>query len=266
VPVLKVKKERIDKLLVLKGLAESREKAKAMIMAGEVFVNGTRVEKPGSVVPEDAEIVIKKRFPYVSRGGLKLETALKSFSIDVSGFVCLDIGASTGGFTDCLLKHGAEKVYSVDVGKGLLDQSLRNNERVVVIEGVNARYLSNEHVPEKVDLITIDVSFISLEKILPVAKNFLKESGKIVALVKPQFEVGKREAKRFKGVIKDPCLHSFSVKKIAEFSKKLGLIPVDVALSYPPGPKGNKEFFLLLAREGKPVEPERIDEITGCQR
>jgi len=182
------KKERLDKLLVERGLVKSRERAKALIMAGKVTVNGQVVDKAGASVPADSVIEVKgEDIPYVSRGGLKLETAINEFGLDVKDFTCLDVGASTGGFTDCLLQHGAKKVYAVDVGKGQLDWKLRNDPRVISIEQFNARYLTDKEIPEKVDLIVIDVSFISLTKILPVVKQFLKPEGKIVALIKPQF-------------------------------------------------------------------------------
>jgi len=251
-----VKKERIDKLLVEKGFVKSRERAKALIMAGKVFVNGQRVDKAGTLVPVDASVEVKgEDIPYVSRGGLKLETAIKEFGLKVDNFVCLDIGASTGGFTDCLLQHGASKVYAVDVGTGQLDWKLRNDPRVVSIERFNARYLTEKEVPEKVDLVVIDVSFISLEKILPVAKQFLKPEGKIVALIKPQFELSKKEADRGRGVIRNPELHEKAIEKVINFSRTIGLFPENLTLSKPRGPKGNKEFLVLLSQR---PEDDRI--------
>jgi len=259
-----MKRERLDKLLVERGLVKSRERAKALIMAGKVLVNGRVVDKAGTPVPVDSKIELKgEDIPYVSRGGLKLETAIKEFGLKVKGFTCLDIGASTGGFTDCLLKHGAEKVYAVDVGKGQLDWSLRQDERVISIEGFNARYLTEKEVPEKVDLITIDVSFISLEKILPVAREFLKPEGKIVALIKPQFELSKREVDRGKGVIRSPELHKKAIEKVLGISRELGLYPEKLTLSKPRGPKGNKEFLVLLSqrKEDDLVDEKVIDEV-----
>ncbi len=251
-----MKKERIDKLLVEKGFVKSRERAKALIMAGKVFVNGQRVDKAGTLVPVDASVEVKgEDIPYVSRGGLKLETAIKEFGLKVDNFVCLDIGASTGGFTDCLLQHGASKVYAVDVGTGQLDWKLRNDPRVVSIERFNARYLTEKEVPEKVDLVVIDVSFISLEKILPVAKQFLKPEGKIVALIKPQFELSKKEADRGRGVIRNPELHEKAIEKVINFSRTIGLFPENLTLSKPRGPKGNKEFLVLLSQR---PEDDRI--------
>ncbi|MEO2069142.1 MAG: TlyA family RNA methyltransferase [Desulfurobacteriaceae bacterium] len=253
-----MKKERLDKLLVSKGLVKSRERAKALIMAGKVLVNGQVVDKAGASVSPDAIIEIKgDDIPYVSRGGLKLETAIKEFNLDVKDFVCLDIGASTGGFTDCLLQHGAKKVYAVDVGRGQLDWKLRNDERVISIEQFNARYLTEEEVPEKVDLVVIDVSFISLTKILPVAKKFLKENGKIVALIKPQFELTKKEVDKGKGVVKDPELHRKAILKILDFAREIELYPENLTLSKPRGPKGNKEFLVLLSQN---KEDDRVGE------
>ncbi|SMP19537.1 23S rRNA (cytidine1920-2'-O)/16S rRNA (cytidine1409-2'-O)-methyltransferase [Desulfurobacterium pacificum] len=245
-----MKKERIDKLLVEKGLVKSRERAKALIMAGKVKVNGQVVDKPGTSVPADSVIEVKEEdIPYVSRGGLKLETALKEFGVDVSGFVCLDVGASTGGFTDCLLQHGAKKVYAVDVGRGQLDWKLRNDPRVISIERFNARYLTEKEIPEKVDLVVMDVSFISVTKLLPVVKQFLKPEGKMIVLIKPQFELTKREVDRGKGVIRDPELHKKAINKVLEFARSIGLYPEKLTLSKPRGPKGNKEFLVLLSQK-----------------
>ncbi|WP_456460322.1 TlyA family RNA methyltransferase [Desulfurobacterium sp.] len=258
-----MKKERLDRVLVDRGFVKSRERARAIIMAGKVLVNGNIVDKAGTKISVDAKIELKgKDIPYVSRGGLKLETALKAFNINPENWVCLDVGASTGGFTDCLLKHGAKKVYAVDVGKGQLDWKLRNDERVISIEQFNARYLTDKEVPEKVDLIVIDVSFISLTKILPVVKQFLKDDGRIVALIKPQFELSKKEVDRGRGVIKSPQLHRKAIDKIIAFSKKEGLYPVNLVLSEPRGPKGNKEFLILLTRnpEDDSLTDDRIEE------
>ena len=253
-----MKKERLDKLLVEKGLVESRERAKALIMAGKVLVNGQVVDKAGTKVPVDSKLELKgEDIPFVSRGGLKLETALKAFNLNPEGFTCLDIGASTGGFTDCLLQRGAKKVYAVDVGKGQLHWKLRNDPRVISIEQFNARYLTEKEVPEKVDLITVDVSFISLTKILPAVKQFLKPQGKVVALIKPQFELTKKEVDKGKGVVKDPKLHEKAIKKILNFSREIGLFPKGITLSHPRGPKGNKEFLVLLTQN---EEENRSDE------
>ncbi|QJA06131.1 TlyA family RNA methyltransferase [Thermosulfurimonas marina] len=243
-----MKKERLDKLLVARGFVETREKAQALIMAGEVFVEGQRVEKAGARVPVEARIEIRGRgLPYVSRGGLKLEGALKVFELSPRGWVCADLGASTGGFTHCLLKHGARRVYALDVGRGQLHESLRRDPRVVVLEGVNARYLTAESLPEAVDLVTIDVSFISLKKILPAALTILKPGGRILALIKPQFEVGRREVGRG-GVVRDHAKHRRVIKEIWCFGEELGLKALGVAESPLPGPSGNREFFILFQK------------------
>ena len=236
---------RLDRLLVEKGLAESREKAKAIILAGRVLVDGKPVDKAGKVVDSEAEIRVIEPFPYVSRGGLKLEGALKAFAIDVEGKRIMDIGASTGGFTDCLLRHGAERVYAVDVGYGLLDWRLRRDERVVVLERRNIRHLDPQEVGEKMDLITIDVSFISLEKVIPKAVEFLKEGGIILALIKPQFEVGKGEVGKG-GVVRDRDKQMKVVERLKGFSRSLGLKVKGVVESPIRGTKGNREFWLYL--------------------
>ncbi len=240
-------KERIDRLLVKKGLAESREKAQALLMAGVVFVDGQKITKAGTRVAISSKIEVRGRaLPYVSRGGLKLEGALRVFGLEVKGWVCADIGASTGGFTDCLLQHGAAKVYAVDVGKGQLHAKLRNDPRVVIMEGVNARYLSPEMFPEKMDLVTIDVSFISLTKILPAVCRILRPGGYILALIKPQFEVGRREVGRG-GVVREHTKHRQAIERIWRFGEdELGLRARGVAESPVPGPSGNREFFILF--------------------
>jgi len=241
-------KERLDKLLVKRGLSESREKAQALIMAGLVYVNGQRVDKAGTRVLLEAEIEVRgEACPYVSRGGLKLEHALKEFEVTVDGLVCADTGASTGGFTDCLLQHGAAKVYAIDVGHGQLHWRLRQDPRVVVMEGVNARYLKPEDLPEAVDLATIDVSFISLTKVLPAVVELVKPGGQIIALIKPQFEVGPREVGKG-GVVRDPALHRRVVEKIKNFATGLELTILGVTESPILGPAGNKEFLIHLKR------------------
>ncbi len=248
---MKISKKRIDKLLVEKGLCESREKAQAIILAGKVWIsldnkNFQRITKSGIQVPENVYIRIEESFPYVSRGGLKLEGALKVFNLNVKDYICLDIGASTGGFTHCLLLKGAKKIYALDVGKGQLHYSLRTNPRVIVMEGINARYIKPDHFPEKFDLITVDVSFISLKKILPVLPPLLKNKGKVLALIKPQFEVGPKFVK--KGIVRESKLHKKVVDEIWDFSQKLGFKPQGVAESPILGTKGNKEFFILLTK------------------
>jgi hemolysin TlyA family protein len=244
-----LKKIRADLFLVERGIAESREKAKVLILAGKVFYsldgkNFHRISKPSQTLPPSAEIKVEEDLPYVSRGGLKLEQALNFFEVDPSGLVCLDVGASTGGFTDCLLQRGAKRVYAVDVGKGLLHPKLREDPRVVVLEGRNARYLTPSHFPEKMDLITVDVSFISLKKVLPALKELLKDNGLIIALIKPQFELSPKEVK--KGIVRDPKLHLKVVNEIWEFAKDLGFEPLGVVESPILGAKGNKEFLICL--------------------
>ena len=200
-------KKRLDVLLVERGLATSREKAKAMIMAGEVLVDNEREDKAGSMFPEEVEIVLKgKPLPYVSRGGLKLEKAMKNFDLTLDGKVCMDVGASTGGFTDCMLQNGAVKVYSVDVGHGQLDWKLRNDPRVVCMERTNIRYVVTEDIEERPSFVSIDVSFISLTKVLLPVRNLMEENGEIAALIKPQFEAGREKVGK-KGVVRDPAVH-----------------------------------------------------------
>ena len=238
-------KERLDRLLVEKGLADTRERARALILEGRVLVDGVVVDKAGKMVARDVEIIVTEPLPYVSRGGLKLDGALEAFSIEVEGKRAMDIGASTGGFTDCLLKRGAERVYAVDVGYGLLDWRLRRDDRVVVLERRNIRYLDPKEVGEKVDIITIDVSFISLEKVIPKAMEFLKEGGIILALIKPQFEVGKGEVGKG-GVVKDPEKHRKVIEGLKAFCQALGLKVRGVVESPIRGAKGNREFWLYL--------------------
>lgn len=242
-------KERLDKLLVDKGIVQSRERARALIMAGKVMVNGRKIEKAGEMVLTDVEIVlIGEDIPYVSRGGLKLEKALNEFNIDVTGKVAMDVGASTGGFTDCLLQRGAKKVYAIDVGYGQLDMKLRNDPRVINIERQNIRYLERGAIPEYIDIVTVDSSFISLVKIIPKAIEFVGEYGSVVALIKPQFEVGKGEVGKG-GVVRDEAKHMAVVEKIKDFCIDIGLSVIGVVESPIFGPKGNREF-LIYARKG----------------
>ena len=245
----KLSKERLDKILVDKGIVQSRERARALIMAGKVMVKGKKVEKAGERVLADADIVLTgDDIPYVSRGGLKLEKAMDEFKIDVTGKVAMDVGASTGGFTDCLLQRGAKKVYAIDVGYGQLDLKLRNDPRVVNIERQNIRYLERGVIPEDIDIVTIDSSFISLVKIIPKTLEFIGESGLLIALIKPQFEVGKGEVGKG-GVVRDEAKHKEVVEKIKGFCIELGLSVVGVVESPIFGPKGNREF-LIYARKG----------------
>ncbi|MBI2849900.1 MAG: TlyA family RNA methyltransferase [Chloroflexi bacterium] len=236
-------KRRIDSLLVERGLAESRAKAQALIMAGEVSVDGKPVTKPGTLVAEGANITIAEPPPFVSRGGLKLDYALDQFQIDVSGKVAADIGASTGGFTDCLLKRDASRVYAIDVGYGQLDYRLRRDPRVVVMERVNARYPIT--LPEKVDLATIDVSFISVEKIIPSVAQTIKEGGYLVVLIKPQFEARREEVGKG-GVIKQPEIHALVLGRFIAWATGHGFRLKGLVTSPILGASGNREFFVLL--------------------
>lgn len=240
-----MRKERLDKLLFEKGLAESREKARALIIEGKVLVNNIPVTKAGAMVPVDAIIVLKEGIPYVSRGGLKLEAALNHFGINLNGLIAMDIGSSTGGFTDCMLKKGTKKVYCIDVGYGQMAWQLRNDPRVKLFEKTNIRYLERERIPEEIDFITIDVSFISLRKILPKAMEFLKAGGQILALIKPQFEVGKGEVGKG-GVVKEEGKRMFAVEEIKRFSEEIGFTVSGIFQSPVKGPKGNIEYFIYL--------------------
>jgi 23S rRNA (cytidine1920-2'-O)/16S rRNA (cytidine1409-2'-O)-methyltransferase len=238
-------KQRLDRLLVERGLAKSREKAQALIMAGEVSVDGQKAVKPGHSIDAACAIEISSKPPYVSRGGVKLAAALDGFAIDVAGWVCLDIGSSTGGFTDCLLQRGASRVHAVDVGSGQLDWKLRNDPRVVVHEGINARHLQYEEIGELVALATFDVSFISVTLILPAVVPLLRSDGRMVILVKPQFEVGKGHVGKG-GIVRDPELHREACVRVEEAVKSLGF---ETSIMESPilGAEGNKEF-LLYAR------------------
>ena len=240
-------KTRLDILLVERGLLPSREKAQRAILAGLVSIGDQRSDKPGRQVPVDADLRLKEMPRFVGRGGEKLEGALKYFGLDLSGKVALDIGSSTGGFTDCLLQSQVVRVYCVDVGKGQLAWKLRQDARVTVMEGVNARYLSGDELPELPDIITVDVSFISLKKILPAAIGVLSPDGLILALIKPQFESERSEIKRG-GVVRDPGVHERVIEDIKEFSVSKGLSVIGVRESVLTGPAGNKEFFILLER------------------
>ena len=239
-------KKRLDTALVERVLAQSRQRAQALIMAGKVLVNQQPADKPGSLVSSEDEITVRgEDMPYVSRGGLKLERALEYFAIDVSGRVCLDVGASTGGFTDCLLQNGAEKVFSVDVGYGQLAWKLRQNPRVVVIERTNIRHMSADRIPEPVDLVTIDVSFISLRIVVPAILKFMADSAGIIALIKPQFEVGKGRVGKG-GVVRDPELHREVNERLCDFFLQVGLVSQGIIPSPILGPKGNREFITYL--------------------
>lgn len=241
---------RVDQSLVDRGLFPSREKAKRAVMAGQVAINGRRAMKASESVKESDELTVASRDRYVSRGGHKLEHALNEFALDVTGFVAADLGASTGGFTDCLLQHKAEKVYAVDVGRGQLAWSLRKDAHVVVMERTNARYLTRAHFPQPfqpLDLVVADCSFISLKRILPPSVALLKQPGRIVALIKPQFEAGKAEADRGEGVITDPGVHQRILDELKRFAvDELELRWQSLTESPLKGPAGNKEFLVLL--------------------
>jgi 23S rRNA (cytidine1920-2'-O)/16S rRNA (cytidine1409-2'-O)-methyltransferase len=240
------KKHRLDLIVVEKGMAKSRQRAQAIIMAGKVLVNERPVNKPGFFVSSEDRIELKGTdIPYVSRGGLKLEAALDELSLDVAGSICIDVGASTGGFTDCLLQHGVERVYAVDVGYGQLAWKLRQDPRVTVIERTNVRYMTADAIPAPVDLVTIDVSFISLKIVVPAIIKFLKSDASILALIKPQFEVGKKQVGKG-GVVKQPELHQQVIKDLSEFFETIKLAPHSVYPSPLLGPKGNREFFIVL--------------------
>ncbi len=239
-------KNRLDMLIVEKGLCESRQRAQALIMAGHVFVDSVKVDKPGTKISETAQILLKSDdFPYVSRGALKLENALKYLEIDIHNDVCLDVGASTGGFTDCLLQFGAAKVYAVDVGYGQLAWKLRQDPRVISMERTNIRYLSRDSISDPIDLATIDTSFISLKLVVPAVLGFLKEYARILALIKPQFEVGKGRVGKG-GVVRDPRLHEEVIGDLTSFFKDMNLETEAVIPSPILGPKGNREFIISL--------------------
>lgn len=243
---MKSSKQRLDLLLVEKGLAQSRKRAAALILAGEVLVDGKRITKAGSRVPVDCDVKITGReIPYVSRGGVKLEEALRAFNVDVTALACLDVGASTGGFTDCLLKHGASQVTAIDVGYGQLDWKLRSDPRVKVMERTNIRHLDANALSENVDLACIDVSFISLKIVVPAVLKFLKKPGHIICLVKPQFEVGKGLVGKG-GVVRDPALHKAVIKDLSKIFEGLDLSIIGVVPSPILGPKGNQEFLMYL--------------------
>ncbi len=238
---------RLDQLLVDRRLASSRQRARALIMAGKVMAGGRICDKPGTPVPVDAAIEVRgEEIAYVSRGGLKLAAALDALALRIEDWTCLDVGASTGGFTDCLLQHGAGRVYAVDVGYGQLAWKLRMDPRVVVIERTNIRHLDDAALPEPVDLVTIDTSFISLRIVVPAALRFLRPGGKVLALIKPQFEVGRGQVGKG-GVVRDPALHRTVIEDLCAFFTGLGLTVDGVLPSPILGPKGNREFLVALS-------------------
>lgn len=244
-------KERLDIMLVKRNLAESREKAKAVIMSGSVFVDGQREDKAGSTFPEDVTIEVRGHtLPYVSRGGLKLEKALKQFDVSVNGKVCTDVGSSTGGFTDCMLQNGAVKVFAIDVGRGQLDWKLRQDPRVVCMEKTNIRYVTPEDIGEPVAFSSIDVSFISLTKVLMPIRDYLTKDGEIVALIKPQFEAGREKVGK-KGVVREKSTHIEVIQKVAEYALSIGFDVLELEYSPIKGPEGNIEYLIHLKKNGE---------------
>lgn len=257
-------KKRLDQLVFERGLTESRERAKTTIMAGQVFVNGQRSDKPGTPVPEDAKIEIHgETMPFVSRGGYKLDKALKAFPVDPAGSHCIDCGASTGGFTDVLLQHGASLVYAVDVGYGQLAWKLREDNRVVCMERTNVRYISGEQIPELLDIAVMDVSFISIKLILPALKGILKPDADIICLIKPQFEAGKDKVGK-KGVVRDIGVHREVVRDILDFCREHQLSCHGLDYSPIRGPEGNIEFLLWLKNsDNNALEPD-VDAVVDA--
>ncbi len=253
-------KLRLDVALTERGLVTSREKAKALIMAGQVYLNGQKELKAGANVKPDDEIEVRgSQNPFVSRGGLKLQKAAKSFGINLNDCVCMDIGASTGGFTDCMLTYGAKKVYAIDVGYGQLAWKLRTDERVVNMERTNFRYVTHNEIPEDIDFASVDVSFISLKIILPVLRELLKYGGEAVCLIKPQFEAGKEKIGK-KGVVRDPQVHTEVVENITDFALQNGFTLKNLDFSPIKGPEGNIEYLMHIV---KTDNPERLCEVEA---
>ena len=268
-------KERLDVLMVNRGLAESREKAKAIIMSGIVYVDGQKEDKAGSTFESTAQVEVRGHtLAYVSRGGLKLEKAMKEFGVRLDGKVCMDVGASTGGFTDCMLQNGAVKVYSVDVGHGQLAWKLRNDERVVCMEKTNIRYVKPEDIADRLDFASIDVSFISLTKVLGPVKALLKEDGQVVCLIKPQFEAGREKVGK-KGVVREKSTHLEVIRMVMDFARSIGFELLNLDFSPIKGPEGNIEYLLYLQNHGDgglaKVGPQEADAgaagaVTGAQK
>lgn len=257
-------KERLDVLLVKRNLAPSREKAKAIIMSGEVFVEGQREDKAGTAFPEEVQIEVRGHaLPYVSRGGLKLEKAIANFDVKLDGMVCTDVGSSTGGFTDCMLQNGAKKVYAIDVGRGQLDWKLRQDERVVCMEKTNIRNVVPEDLGDVIDFSSIDVSFISLMKVLPPIRAYLKEDGEIVALIKPQFEAGREKVGK-KGVVREKSTHHEVIDKIVSFAVSGGFQVLDIDFSPIKGPEGNIEYLIHLKKSEEPSIEDDVMEKTSA--
>ena len=261
-------KERLDVLLVKRNLAASREKAKAIIMSGNVFVDGQREDKAGATFPEEVSIEVKgSTLKYVSRGGLKLEKAMNNFDVSMEGKVCTDVGSSTGGFTDCMLQNGARKVFAIDVGRGQLDWKLRQDERVVCMEKTNIRYVEPEHLGEPIDFSSIDVSFISLTKVLLPIRNYLKEDGEIVALIKPQFEAGREKVGK-KGVVREKSTHLEVIETVTSYAVSIGFFVNALEFSPIKGPEGNIEYLVHLKKcsleDAAISEDVRIEEVVDA--
>lgn len=257
-------KKRLDVLLVERGFADTRTKAQAIIMSGLVYVTGQKADKPGMSFDENCELEVRgATCPYVSRGGLKLEKALRDFGVDPTGYVCSDSGASTGGFTDCLLQQGASKVFAIDVGYGQLDWKIRSDPRVVVMERTNVRYVTPEQLGEPLDLSVVDVSFISLRIVLPVIKTFLKENaGQVLCLIKPQFEAGKEKVGK-KGVVRDPAVHKEVLDDFVALTKEIGFKILGLTFSPVKGPEGNIEFLAhLTLADLDGIEPDTADVVS----
>jgi 23S rRNA (cytidine1920-2'-O)/16S rRNA (cytidine1409-2'-O)-methyltransferase len=249
-------KERLDVLLVSRGLAESREKAKAIIMSGNVYVDGQKEDKAGTAFKPEAVIEVRgNTLKYVSRGGLKLEKAMENFDVTLDGKVCMDVGSSTGGFTDCMLQNGAVKVYAVDVGHGQLAWKLRNDSRVVCMEGTNIRYVTRDMIDESIDFASIDVAFISLTKVLEPVKELLTDNGQIVCLIKPQFEAGREKVGKH-GVVRDSAVHLEVIEKVVEFAISIGFEALNLEFSPVKGPEGNIEYLLHLLKHTEGIYTE----------
>lgn len=256
-------KERLDVLLVKRGLAVSREKAKAVIMAGSVYVDNQKEDKAGTMFPDTVQIEVRgNTLKYVSRGGLKLEKAMTHFGLSLEGCICMDVGSSTGGFTDCMLQNGAVKVYAIDVGHGQLDWKLRNDPRVVCMEKTNIRYVTPEDIDEKADFSSIDVSFISLTKVLPPVYELLKDQGQVVCLIKPQFEAGREKVGK-KGVVRDPAVHREVIEKVTDFASKTGFALLNLEYSPIKGPEGNIEYLLHLQKKQEGLPEDGNIDIDG---
>ncbi len=255
-------KKRLDVILTERGLAESREKAKAIIMSGNVYVKGQREDKAGTSFDESEEDIVVRENPlkYVSRGGLKLEKAIEEFNIELDGCICMDIGSSTGGFTDCMLQSGATKVYSIDVGTAQLAWKLRSDERVVCMEKTNFRYVTAEQIPDPVDFASADVSFISLDKILPAAYPLLGPHARMVCLIKPQFEAGREQVGK-KGVVRDRSVHEEVIDKVIGIAGENHLAPLGLTYSPIKGPEGNIEYLIYLEKDGESMEQEIRNDI-----